>query len=129
VPVEKDIDGAIVVGLGAGGNTEDPSTQREILLTLLDFKDGPPIDIEQTGKLRSVRYAPGWRDLQAMVAQALADHERRRDPKASKKDPVTRRFVAELDRELHETGKKPPAGRVTAGSGRGSGSRGPSSGG
>ena len=130
VPVEKDIDRAIdyIVGLGAGWKSEDPPTQREILLTLLDFKDGPPIDIDETGKLRSIRYAPGWRDLQAIVAEALADHERRRDPKAWKKDPVTRRFVAELDRELHETGKKAPASRVTAGSGRGSGAGGSSSG-
>lgn len=128
VPTDGEFARAIdyVVGLGSGWLTEDDSTKRQILLSLLDFKDGPPVELNEDGEVVSIQYAPGWRDLQTIVADAVAEARRRVKPDAWKKDPELRSFLYELDEAL---GRYPAPCRVTAGSGRGSGSSARASGG
>src|SRR5690606_35958183 len=61
VPSEKELVRVLdyLLGLGTGWKS---------------FTDGPPVAIKQDGTLASVRYAPGWADLQAIVAEALQEH-------------------------------------------------------
>ncbi len=131
VPSEKELVRVLdyLLGLGTGWKSDDPGTQREILLTLLDFTDGPPVAIKQDGTLDSVRYAPGWTDLEAIVADALQEH--RTTLAKRKPDARTRKLLAELDAAMEAAGVGTARrrSRVTAGTGRGSGFCGWASGG
>lgn len=122
IPTDTEFARAVdyVCGLGTGWQSEDEKTQRDILITLLDFADGPPVELDEEGELVSVRYAPGWRALQEIVADAVAEARKKVKPDAWKKDPELRSFVRELDEAM---GRYVPPSRVTVGSARGSDSR------
>jgi DNA invertase Pin-like site-specific DNA recombinase len=128
VPSEKELARVLdyLLGLGTGWKTDEAETQREILLTLLDFTDGPPVAINPDGTLDAVRYAPGWMDLQALVADAVVEHHRQLENRR-RKDPERDALVAELDAYMAAHVQPGPRSRVTPGSGRGSGRRGSAS--
>jgi len=105
VPSEKELVRVLdyLLGLGTGWKS---------------FTDGPPVAIKQDGTLASVRYAPGWADLQAIVAEALQEH--RMTLAKRKPDARTRKLLAELDAAMDAAGVAAarPRSRVTSESGR-----------